>query len=385
MKLHFIKGHYYSNLINHTSLEDHMKKNSIRQSKSNGSLSRILSAMLVAALLVPVVAMCQTLQPVNLGSASNFAVLAGSAVSNIPTSAIKGDFGLSPAAGSGITGMTMSELTGTMYTVDATGPAGSVESATMLSAAKGDLTVAYNDAAGRTPIPTGPFLDPGSGELGGLTLVPGLYKFTSACSITGSDLTLSGSSTDVWIFQIASGLVVGTGVKVILAGGATAANIFWQVGTSATLGTTSVFKGTILADQSISFGSGAVLDGRALASVAAITLSSNAITRPDQVTAVENTHTAVAEEFALLQNYPNPFNPTTKIQYSLAQASQVSLKVYNAIGAEVATLVSGHQEAGNYTVPFGGTEATSGLSSGVYFYRFEAGSFVSIKKLMLIK
>jgi hemolysin activation/secretion protein len=103
------------------------------------------------------------------------------------------------------------------------------------------------------------------------------------------------------------------------------------------------------------------------------------------VTAVENTNTAAPEEFALFQNYPNPFNPTTKIQYSLAKASQVSLIVYNAIGVEVATLVSGHQEAGNYTVPFGATTATAGLSSGMYFYRLEAGSFVSMKKFTLIK
>ena len=90
-------------------------------------------------------------------------------------------------------------------------------------------------------------------------------------------------------------------------------------------------------------------------------------------------------EFALMQNYPNPFNPTTKIQYNLASAAQVSLKVYNILGDEVATLVKGNQEAGNYAVPFNANMGASGLTSGVYFYRLEAGSFVSTKKLILMK
>jgi hypothetical protein len=87
------------------------------------------------------------------------------------------------------------------------------------------------------------------------------------------------------------------------------------------------------------------------------------------------------EAFALIQNYPNPFNPSTRIQYSLEKAGPVSLKVYNVLGAEVATLVNGPQEAGSYTVPF----TAQGLASGVYFYRLESGSFVSTKKLILMK
>ena len=91
------------------------------------------------------------------------------------------------------------------------------------------------------------------------------------------------------------------------------------------------------------------------------------------------------QEFTLSQNYPNPFNPSTKIEYSLEKAAQVSLKVYNVLGVEVATLVNGRQEAGSYTVPFNTSKGTLGLASGVYFYRLEAGSFVSTKKLILIK
>ncbi len=352
--------------------------------------ARYLSIVATAVMMVHAIAVSQSPPPVNLESAANFAVLAGSLISNIPTSAVTGDIGLSPAAGSNITGFGPTEVTGTIYTVDATGPAGSVPAATMLTAAQGDLTTAYNDAVGRTPVPTGTFLNPGSGNIGGLSLVAGLYKFTGSALITGSDVTLTGSATDVWIFQIAADLNVGSGIQVILAGGAKAANIFWQVGTSATLGTTSVFKGTIMADQSISLSTGARLDGRALARIAAVTLASNAVNRP-LVTAVENEIGLAPQKFALLQNYPNPFNPSTRIQYSLEKAAQVSLKVYNLLGLEVATLVNGRQEAGSYTVPFsaiGGSASggnTSTFASGVYFYRLEAGSFVSTKKLVLMK
>lgn len=236
-----------------------------------------------AALLafLPAAASAAPLQEkVDLGSAGRYVVLAGSLISNIPGSAITGDIGLSPAAGSFITGFGENEVTGTVFTTDATGPAGSVAAASDLTAAKGDITVAYNDMAGRTPVPAGDFLNPGSGNIGGATLESGLYKFTGGASITGSDVTLTGGANEVWIFQIASDLVVGNGIKVILAGGARAENVFWQVGTSATLGTTSVFKGTIVADQSISMNTGASLEGRALARIAAVTLASNAITRP---------------------------------------------------------------------------------------------------------
>jgi hypothetical protein len=154
----------------------------------------------------------------------------------------------------------------------------------MLTQAQDDLTTAFNSAAGRTPVPTGPFLNPGSGNLGGLNLTNGLYKFTSGALLSGSDLTLTGSATNVWIFQIATTLQVDNGVKVILAGGAQAANIFWQVGTSAALGTTTVFEGNILAHDAITFATGATLNGRALAQTA-VTLESTTITIPNQVPA----------------------------------------------------------------------------------------------------
>jgi len=218
--------------------------------------------------------------PIVLGTTARFAVLAASEVSDVPASAITGDVGLSPAARSYISGLTSPEVTGSIYAASDGGA-----TAVMLTKAQGDLTTAYNSAAGLTPVPTGPFLNPGSGNLGGLNLAPGLYKFTSGALLSGSALTLTGNATNVWIFQIATTLTVDNGMQVILAGGAQSANIFWQVGASAALGTTTVFEGTIMAHDSITFDTGSTLNGRALAETAAVTLHSTSITVPDQLAA----------------------------------------------------------------------------------------------------
>ena len=208
--------------------------------------------------------------PVNLRSAAHFTILAGAAITTTGGGIINGDVGTSPISGSAIS-LTDAQVNGIIYAVDAAGPAGSVIDPALLTAAKGDLTTAYNDAAGRLPAPTGPFLNPGAGNIGGLNLIPGLYKFSGTASITGSDVTLTGGPSDVWIFQIAADLQVGSGIKVMLAGGAQARNIFWQVGTSAIIETFAVFKGTILADQAITMRTSSTMDGRALASSAGVT------------------------------------------------------------------------------------------------------------------
>ena len=327
--------------------------------------TRFLGAMLTVALTVPAAAVSQSPAPVNLGSTANFAVLASSEVTSTGATTVTGDLGVSPGT----------QVTGSP-TVNGTIHAGDV----IAAQAQSDLTTAYNDAAGRT---VGAITV--AGNLGGQTLTPGLYTSTSSLEISSGDLTLDaqGNTNAVFIFQMASTLTTTTGRAVILIGAANASNIFWQVGSSATLGTTSVFKGNILALTSITLTTGATLDGRALARTGAVTLDGNTVTSPSGATAVEIG--LAAEVFTLLQNYPNPFNPSTKIQYSIGEAAQVSLKVYNLLGQEVATLVNGRQEAGSYAVPFNTNKGTLSLSSGIYFYRLEAGSFVSMKKLILMK
>ena len=222
-------------------------------------------------------ASCTTLQAagpasIDLRSAAHFTILAGTAISSTGGGTIRGDIGLSPTTGAAITGLTTSQVHGIIYTIDATGPTGSTVAPGLVSTAKVDLVTAYNDAMGRT---TPDFVDPGSGNIGGMTLVPGLYKFTSTAMITGSNVVLTGGATDVWIFQVGTALTVGSGVQVILTGGAQARNIYWQVGSSATLGTSAVFEGTILANVSITMDTSSTLEGRALASTGAVTYNGN--------------------------------------------------------------------------------------------------------------
>lgn len=203
-------------------------------------------------------------QAVNLTCAANFAVLAGSTVTNTgPTQIVNGDVGLSP--GSAVTGFPPGTVVGGSIRINDVAA----------NDAKGCLTVAYNDAAGRT---TAPILI--SGNLGGRTLAPGLYKSSSTLEVSSGDLVLDGPADAVWIFQIASSLTTSPARQVTLTGGALARNVFWQIGTSATLGTDSLFQGTLMADQSITLNTGAVLNGRALTRIAAVSLDSNTVTKP---------------------------------------------------------------------------------------------------------
>ena len=201
--------------------------------------------------------------PVGLASAGTFRVLGGSAVTNTGPTSVDGAVGVSP--GSSISGFppgTTSCGPSCIHVND--GPAGTAQS---------DLTIAYNNAAGRPP---GTAV---AGNIGGQTLAPGVYTSTSTLAISSGDLTLTalGNSNAVFIFQIASSLTVTSGRQVILAGGAKASNVFWQVGSSATLGTNSFFVGDIMALASITLQTGASLQGRALASTGAVSLDSAVI------------------------------------------------------------------------------------------------------------
>ena len=211
--------------------------------------------------------------PVDLGKAGAFVILAQSTITNVPTSAITGDVGLSPATGVGIK-VTCAEVTGVVYDVDKTGPLPcTVMDTTRLTAAIGAKGTAYTDANGRAPDVT----ELGAGNIGGLNLGPATYKWGTAVLIP-TDLTLTGGPNDVWIFQIAQGLTVSPGVKIILAGGARPQNIYWAT-FSASLDTTTQFQGVILSQTDIAMKTGASINGRLLAGTA-VTLQMNAVTQP---------------------------------------------------------------------------------------------------------
>lgn len=219
------------------------------------------------------------LSGVDLGTAGNYAVLAKTAINNVPTSSITGDLGLSPAATSFITGMSLTDFTGYATSAQVTGR---VYAADMASPTSENLTVAvdnmitaYNDAAGR---PTPDFIELGTGNIGSKTLSAGLYKWTSTVTIP-TNVTISGAADDVWIFQISGDLTASANVNVILEGGAKASNIFWQVAGEATFGANSHFEGIILSMTGVTFQTGATFNGRALAQTAVI-LDGNTVVQP---------------------------------------------------------------------------------------------------------
>ena len=216
--------------------------------------------------------------PVVLGAAGNYVILAKSATSNVPTSAITGNVGLSPAAASFITGLpltldaggtfaTTPQVTGNVYAADYTSPTPS-----NLTTAVSNMQTAYTDAAGR---PTPDHTELGAGNIGGLTLPAGLYKWSNTVLIPTS-VTLSGSANDTWIFQIAGGLTQSSATSVILTGGALAQNIVWQVFGAVDIGTTAHMEGRILSQTSIVLRTGATANGRLLAQTQ-VTLDGNTV------------------------------------------------------------------------------------------------------------
>ena len=214
--------------------------------------------------------------PVPLGTAGRFAILTKSGITDVFPSVINGDVGASPITGAAIH-LKCSEIkTGTVYSVNAAGPKPCrVTDPSLLTKAVGDMEIAYTNAAGRKH-PN--FINLGGGNIGGLTLVPGLYKWTTGVLIPTS-ITVSGGPDAVWIFQIAGTLTQANATRVILKGGARAKNVFWQTSGAVHIGTTAHFAGVILARTKIALKTGASANGRLLAQTAA-TLEQNAVTRP---------------------------------------------------------------------------------------------------------
>lgn len=218
--------------------------------------------------------------PVDLGTAKNYAILAESGISTVPTAAITGSLGISPAAASFITGFsliadstnvfsTSSQVTGKVYAADYTVPTPSA-----LTTAIADMQLAFTDAAGRAPGVT----ELGAGNIGGMTLAPGVYKWGTGLLIP-TDVTLTGTATDVWIFQITQNLTMSSGTKILLAGGAQPKNIFWQVAGLVDLGTTAHIEGVVMTQTSVTLRTGATINGRLLAQTA-VNLDSSAVVQP---------------------------------------------------------------------------------------------------------
>ncbi len=244
-----------------------MKATLLQTAVQNGA--RRISMGLGFALTVTLLQLNATAVDVDLGTANNFAVLAGSTVTSTGNTVVNGDLGLYP--GTSVTGFSPGIVNGTMHVADA-----------VAQQAQIDLLAAYSHAAGLAP--TGGTLT--GQDLGGLTLTPGVYFFASSAQLTGQlTLDAQGLSDPVFVFQIGSTLTTASGSSVITINDNSSLtpgiSVFWQIGSSATLGTTTAFEGNILAGQSITLNTGAnVLDGRVLALNAAVTLDDNTITAP---------------------------------------------------------------------------------------------------------
>jgi hypothetical protein len=222
-----------------------------------------------------------TALPVDLGMAGGFVILAESGISTVPTSIVTGNLGVSPAAASYITGFSLTadatnvfstsrQVTGRVYAADYATPTPS-----RMTTAIADMKLAFTDAAGRHPDVT----ELGAGNIGGMTLTPGVYKWGTGLLIP-KDVTLAGSSTAVWIFQVAQGLTVSSATRIALADGALAKNVVWQVGGRVDIGTTAHFEGIVLTKTSIALQTGASINGRLLAQTA-VTIDGSTLVEPE--------------------------------------------------------------------------------------------------------
>lgn len=221
---------------------------------------------------------------VSLGAASTYVILAKSGIATVPTSAVTGNLGISPAAASSITGFSLTsppttfsssaQVTGKVYAADYSPPTPS-----NLTTAVLDMQTAYTDAAGRTATSAGT-TNLGAGTLTSQTLTPGVYEWGTPVTIP-TDLTFNGSATDVWILKVAGTLDMAAAKNVILMGGAKSKNIFWQVSGAVTLGSTTHFEGIVMGQTSITFGNLASINGRLLAQTA-VNLDASTVTQPAQ-------------------------------------------------------------------------------------------------------
>ncbi|MBC7766530.1 DUF3494 domain-containing protein [Arenimonas sp.] len=309
---------------------------------------------------------------INLSSSGSFVILTKTGISTTGSTAIVGDIGVSPIGATAITGFSLNLPADNAYSTSplVTGkvyaPGYANPTSVVLTSAIGDMQTAYTDGAGRTNPTT---TELGAGNIGGLTITPGLYKWGTGVTIP-SDVTLSGSANDVWIFQIAQTLNVSSGVKVILSGGAQASNVFWVVAGQATIGTTAEVNGTILGQTAIVLNTGARLNGRALAQTA-VTLDSSTVTIPSgspAVVSTPSTPTVVAPTPT-----PSPVSIQTNTQTTVTGQTSTSVATPITTQQAITTTSRGTYQSSAQVPNFNGasptlyqaSQSTTNLGQGV--------------------
>lgn len=261
---------------------------------------------------------------INLGAAGSFTILSKTGISTTGVTSVVGDIGVSPAQATYITGFALDLTAGSAFSTSPLvagkvyAPGYADPTPANITSAVSAMETAYTDGAGRTnPAAT----ELGAGNIAGMTLAPGLYKWGTGVTIP-TDVTLSGSANDVWIFQIAQNLDVSSAARILLSGGAHASNIFWVVAGQTTIGTTAVFNGIILDQTAIVLNTGAVLNGRALAQ-SAVTLDASSVSAP-----------SVAAVVLTPAPTPTPVtNPVTTTSYSGGSSSSPAAQAANTTQA----------------------------------------------------
>jgi hypothetical protein len=269
-------------------------KHSMHRLRATGSRAKPTLWLLVLALLVPLVLVSSAAaaSAVPLATADSFAVLAGAGITNTGPTTVSGDIGTFPTTT--INGAGSMTVNGTNHAGDA-----------VTQQAKNDLVTAYNNAAGQGPT------NPVAADLAGLTLTPGVYNSSSSLGLSGA-LTLNGGGDPnaVFVFQAGSSLTTASGSSISLINGAQSCNVFWQIGSSATLGTGSTFRGTIIALTSITVTTGTTVDGRVLARNGAVTLDTDTITRSTCAAAAPTPTVPAPTPTVPAPTTPTPTTPT---------------------------------------------------------------------------
>lgn len=324
---------------------------------------KIALSLILLILIMTIPVMSASVQaPVNLGTASSFAVLAGSTITNTGTSVIGGtaggNIGLHP--GTIFTGQTSATISGSINLADA-----------VALLAKNDLQTAYNEAMGRTPV------DRIGSELGGTIVKPGVYDSADGTFQLTGTLTLDGEGNPnaVFIFKTSSTLITASGSNITLINGATSCNTFWVVGSSATLGTNSGFVGQLMAQASITANTGAVVQGKLLALTGAVTLDTTTITNDIcAFTPLDTTEaTTVSPTNATI---PTPTVPTTTAPTTAVATTPTTIPATTAIGA----ITTETSSEGDETIP---VLPQSGQIPSLVFYSL--GSILTLSGYVLLK